>query len=175
MHNLKYPIGEFEIPDEITSNMVRKAIDEIKLFPVELIHVAKDLTTEQLDTPYRPGGWTVRQVIHHCADSHINAIIRIKLALTEDNPIIKPYEQDKWVRLMDVQYSPIQSSLFILDGIHERLGHLLESLSQDQLEKTFIHPDHDHTFTVQLAILNYAWHGKHHLAHITSLMNRKKW
>lgn len=174
-HHLRYPIGEFIAPKEANKTELDRAIETIKRFPLELKKAVETLNKDQLDTPYRPGSWTVRQLIHHCADSHINAIIRFKLALTEDRPTIKPYEQDKWVLLSDVQKSEIQSSLSILDGIHHRLGHLLENLQEKEWSRTYIHPEHGQEFTIAYTAFNYAWHSSHHLAHITELVKRKNW
>ena len=133
----------------------------------------KDLDDEQLDTPYRLDGWTIRQVIHHLADSHMNAYIRLKLALTEESPVVKTYDETKWAELADYQF-PVKGSLLLLEGLHKRWAELLRTLSQSEMEKTFTHPE----LGVVLIYKNigmYAWHGKHHLAHITSLLEQKGW
>ncbi|TYS50970.1 putative metal-dependent hydrolase [Bacillus infantis] len=171
--DLKYPIGNFHYDGEITNSVTRDWIYEIEILPRLLRDAVKDLDDEQLDTPYRSGGWTVRQVIHHLADSHMNACVRFKLALTEKTPIIKPYDETKWAELSDYNL-PIDMSLTLLEALHKRWTDLLRSLSPADLEKTFIHPDSGEV-TVGKNIGIYAWHGRHHLAHITSLCNREGW
>ncbi|MEH7748645.1 putative metal-dependent hydrolase, partial [Neobacillus drentensis] len=148
-------------------------INEIEGLPRLLRDALKDLNNEQLDTPYRSGGWTVRQVIHHLADSHMNAFVRFKLALTEENPVIKPYDETKWAELPDYKL-PIDTSLLLLETLHQRWTNLLRSLTPADMEKTFIHPDSGEV-SVGENIGIYAWHGRHHLAHITSLCHRKGW
>jgi hypothetical protein len=171
--DMKYPIGNFQFDGEITNSITKNWINEIKDLPRLLRDVVKDLDNEQLDTPYRPGGWTVRQVIHHLADSHMNAYVRFKLALTEEKPVIKPYEETKWAELSDYKL-PIDISLSLLEALHIRWTDLLLSLIPADMEKTFIHPDSGEV-SVGKNIGIYAWHGRHHLAHITSLCNRKGW
>lgn len=171
--DIKYPIGTFQFNDEITSSVLNMWIDEIEDLPRLLRDAVKNLDNEQLDTPYRAGGWTVRQVIHHIADSHMNAYVRFKLALTEENPIIKPYDETKWAELSDYSL-PIEPSLILLETLHRRWTYLLRSLTPADMEKTFIHPDSGEV-SVGKNIGIYAWHGKHHLAHITSLCNRQGW
>ncbi|MFS0777059.1 YfiT family bacillithiol transferase [Neobacillus sp. 3P2-tot-E-2] len=171
--DMKYPIGNFQFDGEITNSITKNWINEIKDLPILLRDVVKDLDNEQLDTPYRPGGWTVRQVIHHLADSHMNAYVRFKLALTEEKPVIKPYEETKWAELSDYKL-PIDISLSLLEALHIRWTDLLLSLIPADMEKTFIHPDSGEV-SVGKNIGIYAWHGRHHLAHITSLCNRKGW
>ncbi|QGQ46178.1 YfiT family bacillithiol transferase [Metabacillus sediminilitoris] len=169
----KYPIGEFHFKDEITSDLISAWLAELEDLPRLLQDAVRDLDNEQLDTPYRFGGWTIRQVIHHLADSHMNAYIRCKLALTEENPVIKPYEEGKWAEQPDYKL-PIESSLSLLQALHKRWVALLRNLSPVELEKTFIHPDSG-VISVGKNIGIYAWHGNHHLAHITSLCKRKNW
>lgn len=171
--DMKYPIGTFQFDDEITSSVSSVWINEIEDLPRLLRDAVKDLDNEQLDTAYRFGGWTVRQVIHHLADSHMNAYVRFKLALTEENPVIKPYDETKWAELSDYKL-PIDTSLLILETLHKRWTNLLRSLTLADMEKTFIHPDSGEV-SVGKNIGIYAWHGRHHLAHITSLCNRKGW
>ena len=171
--NMKYPIGIFQLDDEMTSSVINTWINEIENLPRLLRNAVKNLDDEQLNTPYRSGGWTVRQVIHHVADSHLNAYVRFKLALTEENPIIKPYDETKWAELADYNM-PIEPSLLLLEALHKRWTYLLRSLTSADLEKTFIHPDSGEV-SVRNNIGIYAWHGKHHLAHITSLCNRRGW
>ncbi|MFT4414303.1 YfiT family bacillithiol transferase [Fredinandcohnia humi] len=169
----RYPIGNFEYVGEATASMIEGWINEIEALPNLVRQAVKILTEEQLDTPYRSGGWTIRQVVHHIPDSHMNAYIRFKWALTEQTPIIKPYAEDKWAELADSKL-PIDVSLTLLETVHIRMVELLRSLSFEDLKKSFIHPD---SGEVSLAknIGLYAWHGKHHLAHITSLCKRMGW
>lgn len=171
--NERYPIGPFVPPEHLTEEVISSWINEIKEWPAQLRQAVAYLTDEQLDTPYREGGWTIRQVVHHTADSHMNAFIRFKLALTETAPVIKPYNEAAWANLPDSGL-PVEESLMLLDALHKRWGVLLSSLSTADLEKTFIHPDSG-TVTVGENIGMYAWHGRHHLAHITSLCERKGW
>jgi uncharacterized damage-inducible protein DinB len=171
--DMKYPIGTFQFDDEITSRVTSVWINEIEDLPRLLRDAVKDLDNEQLDTAYRSGGWTVRQVIHHLADSHMNAYVRFKLALTEENPVIKPYDETKWAELSDYKL-PIDTSLLLLETLHKRWTNLLSSLTPADMEKTFIHPDSGEV-SVGKNIGIYAWHGRHHLAQITSLCNRKGW
>ena len=171
--DLQYPIGQFQFDGEMTSNVISTWINEIEHLPAFLREAVQDLDDEQLDTAYRPGGWTVRQVVHHVADSHMNAYIRFKLALTEQNPVIKPYEEAKWAELSDYQL-PIEPSLLLLETLHKRLTNLLRSLTTADLEKIFTHPESG-TVTLGKNIGIYAWHGNHHIAHITSLRGRMGW
>jgi hypothetical protein len=171
--DMKYPIGKFQFNGEITNTVTRDWINEIEDLPELLRDAVKVLDNEQLDTPYRSGGWTVRQVIHHLADSHMNAYVRFKLALTEEKPVIKPYDEAEWAELSDYKL-PIDISLSLLETLHKRWTNLLRSLSPADMKKTFIHPDSGDV-SVGQNIGIYAWHGRHHLAHITSLCNRKGW
>jgi uncharacterized damage-inducible protein DinB len=173
MLDLRYPIGPFQLEGEVTMVLIESWMKEIEMTPVQLKEAVKNLSEEQLDTAYRPGGWTIRQVVHHLADSHINSYTRFKLALTEDNPTIKPYREDKWAELPDSTL-PVEISLTLLEALHSRWVTLLRSLQPSDLEKTFIHPDSG-VNTVGVTIGLYAWHGRHHLAHITSLRNRLGW
>lgn len=175
LENLRFPIGHFEKPIEITKDILSGYISDISSFPNRLRVAVENLSDVQLDTPYREEGWTLRQVVHHCADSHMNSLIRFKLALTEEKPVIKPYFEERWAELEDSKNMPISSSLKLLDGLHERWTILLNSLSQDDLQRTFIHPEHGKEFRLDENIGVYAWHCNHHLAHITSLKSRKGW
>ncbi len=175
LEKLRYPIGKFIAPELYSSNYLAEKIAEIASFPERLKKEVIYLTEEQLDTPYRQDGWTVRQVIHHCADSHINCFIRIKWALTEDKPIIKFYHEDRWAEMHDNVTMPIQPTLSFLEGLHYRLAYLMKSLNEEDLEKTFIHPEHNSEFKIKEIIGLYAWHGNHHLAHITELKKKKGW
>ncbi len=168
MKDLRYPIGTFERPEHIDEQQLSEWIKIIADFPQEIRRATRSLTDEQLNTPYREGGWTIRQVVHHCADSHMNAFIRFKLALTEANPVIRPYKEALWAELPDSKL-PVEPSLRLLEGLHERWTTLLESLSEEDLEKTFIHPEQEQQISLAVAIGMYAWHSRHHLAHIKSL------
>lgn len=171
IEKLKYPIGTFKIPENISKEDITLWITQLKSFPERLKQAVLPLSDKQLDTPYRPGGWTIRQVIHHLADTHMNIFMRVKLALTEDHPIIKPFQQDAWVELSDSLYYPIEPSLKILEGIHERLAYLFENLTEDDLKKKFTHPGYNKVFTIEQVIGLFTWHGNHHLAHITNSIN----
>ncbi|MDX5338187.1 MAG: putative metal-dependent hydrolase [Cyclobacteriaceae bacterium] len=168
---LKYPIGKFQLPEEITSEKIREAIETIKNFPKNLFSAVSPLAVAQLDTPYRPGGWTVRQLVHHCADSHMNAFVRFKLALTEDNPTIKPYEEAEWAKLADYSL-PVEPALTLIKAIHHKLGTLMDSMSADDFERTYFHPESKRTQTLGEVALMYSWHSQHHLAHIQHLVLR---
>lgn len=174
LENLKYPIGRFIYSNNISQEEVLKNIEIIELFPENLYHEVNNLDEAQLNTPYRPGGWTVKQVVHHCSDSHINSIIRFKLALTEDNPVIKPYKEDKWTELADSKL-PIDVSLKLLKALHHKWVVLLRSLTKEDLNKSFIHPEKNNEIKLDQAISMYAWHSNHHLAHIKQLKKAKGW
>lgn len=175
LEQLKFPIGQFEKPANLTKEHLEQYILDIQNFPKKLRKEVENLTDEQLDTPYRPNGWTVRQVVNHCADSHMNSLARFKLALTEDKPTIKPYLEDRWAELADSKTIPIGPALKMLDGLHERWDILLKSLSQEQLKRSFVHPQRGQEFRVDENIGAYAWHCNHHLAHITRLKQRRQW
>ena len=172
--DLRYPIGEFAPPETRTPDQVAHWIDEIAALPAALRRTVTPLTTSQLDTPYRPGGWTVRQVVHHVPDSHLNSLVRCKWALTEDRPTIKAYDEKGWAGLPDYEAVPIAHSLDLLESLHVRWVGLLRSLSWTQLQREFVHPE---SGPVSLAetIGAYAWHGQHHLAHIQRLIEREGW
>jgi hypothetical protein len=172
MEALKYHIGKFERPPVISEGILAEWIADISSFPARLKDEVGHLTDEQLDTPYRPGGWTIRQVVHHCADSHMNSFTRLKLALTEDQPTINPYFEDRWAELGDARKMPVGPALKMIEGIHERWVFLLNSLSEAQLARMFIHPEHGETFRVDENTGAYAWHCNHHLAHIRAAKRR---
>ncbi len=164
---LRYPIGPFETPANHTPAMLAGWINDIEAFPTELTALVENLTDEQLALQYRPSGWTIRQVVHHCADSHMNALVRTKLALTETMPTIKPYEEALWAELPDTLKLPLQPSLQILAGIHTRWVALLRNLDEAQWQKAgYFHPEHNRQFLLPAIVANYAWHGKHHLGHV---------
>ena len=175
LEQLKYPIGKYQAPQPITQEHLTSYIQDIESFPARLRKAVDHLSDEQLDTPYRDGGWTVRQVVHHSADSHMNGLIRMKLALTEEQPTIKPYLEARWAELPDTKSLPIDVSLKMLEGIHYRWAFLLKNLNQEQWQRTFLHPEHGKVFRLDENTGMYAWHSNHHLAHITSLLSRKEW
>jgi hypothetical protein len=170
----RYPIGRFDRNITVTKDMRREFINTIASLPVQLRKEVEKLTQQQLDTPYREGGWTVRQVIHHIPDSHLNAYIRFKLALTEDNPAIKTYKENLWAELMDTVQTPIEIPLTLLESLHIKWVVLLNSMTDEQFERTCFHPDWKEIRLSKMLAL-YAWHSKHHLAHITELKTRMKW
>lgn len=172
---LRFPVGEYSAPAIIDAQTLNRYIDIIGNFPERLRTETAHLSNLQLDTPYRPEGWTIRQVVHHCADSHMNSFIRFKLALTESKPAIKPYNESEWAKLEDSYLMPIEPSLLILDGLHARWYKLLLSLKADELKRTFVHPQHGKIFRLDENTGIYAWHCEHHLAHITSLKKRMNW
>lgn len=175
IEELKYPIGKFDRPVEIRKDLINNWISDIAVFPQKLRISASGLTDDQLDTQYRPQGWTIRQVVHHCADSHMNSFIRFKLALTEDNPTIKPYYEDRWAELPDCKNYEIESSLQLLEGLHKRWSKLLRNISDKDFERTFIHPENNKQTSIAENIGIYAWHCNHHMAHIEGLKKRKDW
>ncbi|TDO94284.1 YfiT family bacillithiol transferase [Flavobacterium sp. 245] len=175
LEKLKYPIGKFVIPDNYSKEYILNKIEEIASFPEKLKNETIHLTDEQLDTQYRPEGWTVRQVIHHCAESHMNCYIRIKWTLTENNPVIKAYDETLWSELPDNLYMPIEPTLKLLEGLHFRLAYIMKNLSESELEKSFIHPENNSELKLKRIIGMYAWHSNHHLAHITTLKKIKNW
>lgn len=172
--DLRYPIGEFAPSDAISPAERSYWIDQLRALPGQVRDAVAGLTDEQLDTPYRPGGWSVRQVVHHLADSHMNALLRIKLALTEDEPTIKAYDENLWAELVDSTAPAPEFSLKILDGIHARMALIFKHMKEDDWHRSFVHPVNGKT-TLDRHLGLYAWHGRHHLAHITSLIRRMDW
>jgi hypothetical protein len=174
MSNLSYPIGRFQFPDAVTEDQRCRFIDDIEAAPAHLRAAVSGLSPEQLDTPYRPGGWTVRQVVHHVPDSHLNSYVRFRLALTEDQPTIKPYDEKRWAELADARTAPIEPSLALLESLHRRWVLLLRSFDPDDFARSFRHPELG-LVTLERNLALYAWHGRHHVAHITSLRERMRW
>ncbi len=170
---LKYPIGKFKSPKIIGSNDIAEAILILEEFPRRLIHLVEDLTSEQLESSYRPGGWTIRQLIHHIADSHHHSYTRFKWALAEDGPLIKAYQEKEWSNLFDANTAPIILSLNYISALHAKLVYLLRGLSPKDLKKFFIHPEDNLSVTVEENILKYAWHSQHHYAHIEAYLKRE--
>jgi DinB superfamily len=171
--DLRYPIGEFTMPAAVTPALRTEAITAIAELPARMRDAVRGLSDAQLDTPYRPGGWTVRQVVHHVPDSHINAFVRLKLALTEDNPTVKPYDEKKFADLLD-QRLPIEPSLSLLDGLHARWVTVLRALAPPQFGRPLYHPEIG-AITVDYLVQSYGWHSRHHVAHITRLREREGW
>jgi uncharacterized damage-inducible protein DinB len=172
--DLRYPIGKFTYEGPLTEDRKRAFLDDIAKTPAKLRVAVKGLSQNQLDTPYRPGGWTVRQVVHHVPDSHLNSYTRFKLALTEDEPTIKPYAEDRWAELADTKATPLEVSLTLLDSLHDRWMRLLRSMTPEQWKRTFRHPELG-PMTLEKTLALYAWHGRHHVAHITALREREGW
>jgi hypothetical protein len=171
--DLSFPVGRFDRTTPRSVESRRAAIEDIAALPATMRQAVAGLEDRQLDTPYRPGGWTVRQLVHHVADSHMNGYIRLKLGLTEDNPTIKPYDQDAWSTLADARL-PVAPSLLILDAVHERWTVLWRAVAPDQFARTFTHPDMG-PLTLDTHLHLYAWHSRHHVAHITGLRERQHW
>lgn len=174
MTDLRYPVGKFHFPGPLSGEQKLAALDDIARTPANLRAAVEGLSETQLDTPYRPDGWTVRQVVHHVPDSHMNAYIRFKLALTEDEPTIKTYEQQLWADLGDTKSTPLEVSLTMLDSLHHRWVQLLESFSAADWKRTFRHPELG-LVSLEKNLALYAWHGRHHVAHITGLRERSGW
>lgn len=171
--DLAYPIGKFERPSSSTSADRESRMATLAALPATLRGALRGLNEAQLDTPYRPGGWTVRQVVHHLADSHLNGYTRVKLALTEANPVIKPYDEKAWAALPD-SAMPVEVSLGILDGVHARLDTILRSLTPEQWARPFLHPAGGPQ-TIDIWAALYSWHSRHHTAHVTALRERERW
>jgi hypothetical protein len=169
----RYPIGPFA-PYPTTPETRRGAIADIAGLPARIRAAVDGLDEQRLDTPYRDGGWTVRQLVHHVADSHMNGLIRVKLALTEDNPTIKPYDENAWARLRDVKL-PIELSLTILDSVHARWIAVYEGMNTADFDRTFFHPERKESLTLDAHTQLYSWHSRHHVAHITALRKRMGW
>jgi hypothetical protein len=174
MNDPRYPIGKFQRRDRLTAGERVKMIDTIAAAPPKMRSAVAGLTPKQLDTPYRDGGWIVRQVAHHVPDSHMTGYIRVKFALTQDNPTIMAYDEDAFAKLGDTRDTPIELSLDLLDAIQSRLVILLRSLTPEQFARPMQHTENGHQ-TVDAILANYAWHGEHHIAHITTLRERMRW
>jgi hypothetical protein len=170
----RFPTGTFTFDPHVTPETRRQCIAAIREAPSALRAAVRGLSEAQLNTPYREGGWTIRQVVHHVPDSHMNAYVRFKLGLTEDNPTIKPYDEDAWSKLGDVPRVPVDTSLALLDAMHERWVTLLELLRPEDFERPLVHPDVG-PMTLDRLLQMYAWHGRHHVAHVTALRARKGW
>jgi len=171
--DLRYPVGKFHRVDTLSTAGRTRLIGEVADAPANLRAALKGLSESQLDTPYRPGGWTVRQVAHHVPDSHMNAFVRFKLALTEDEPTIKTYEESLWAHLADAKL-PVEPSLALLENLHTRWVALLKSLDEPEWKRRFVHPALG-PMSLEQTLALYAWHGRHHVAHVTSLREREGW
>jgi hypothetical protein len=174
MDDLRYPVGKFRFPESVSAPELTRFVDEIADTPARLRAAIAGLDDAQLDTPYRPGGWTVRQVAHHVPDSHINSYMRFRLALTEEEPVIKPYEEKRWAELPDARTLPVEVSLALLENLHARWVPLLRSLSAADWKRNFRHPELGLVSLENNAAL-YAWHGRHHVAHVAALRKRMGW
>jgi len=172
--DLRYPIGKFQFPAEVSDNDRELFIEQIAETPANLRASIEGLSEAQFETPYRPDGWTIRQVIHHVPDSHLNSYIRFRLALTEEEPLIKAYHEDRWAELKDARSAPVEISLALLDALHVRWTELLRALSKEELSRTFRHPELG-PIRLEQNLALYAWHGRHHVAHITGLRHRMGW
>ena len=174
MNDLRYPIGKFNYDGSPSEDQRRTFCDQIAEAPAKLQAAVKGLSEQHLETPYRPEGWSVRQVVHHVPESHMNAYIRFKLGLTEDDPTIKPYAEDRWAQTPDVKATPVAVSLALLESLHDRWVRLLRLLGPQEWKRTFRHPDLG-PMTLEKTLALYAWHGRHHVAHITELRKRMSW
>jgi uncharacterized damage-inducible protein DinB len=174
MTDLRFPIGKFHYDGPPNETQKQAFLEEIAQTPAKLRAAVEGLSDAQLDTPYREGGWTVRQVVHHVPDSHMNSYVRFKLALTEEEPTIKLYAEDRWAELADSEATPIEVSLTLLDSLHDRWVRLLRSLTPEEWKRTFRHPAMG-AMPLDKTLALYAWHGKHHVAHITELRKRMSW
>ncbi len=166
IESLKFPIGKYEAPAEITQEVFEQFVSTLETLPEKLKQLVGNLSYNELELNYRPGGWTVKQVVHHLADSHMNCFVRFKLIVTEDNPTIRPYDQDEWAKTIDANNDDIMDSLEILEGIHKRLTLLLKSLTEEQKQRIFNHPEYNRQLTLAWMTGLYDWHCRHHLAHI---------
>ncbi|MFZ5553283.1 MAG: YfiT family bacillithiol transferase [Bacteroidota bacterium] len=170
---LKYPIGRYTKPAAVTTERIEEWKKSIETFPERLRKETENLTDAELNYRYRPESWTIRQLIHHCADSHMNAFIRFKLALTEDHPTVKPYDENKWSELLDTKIGLPDFSVKIIEGLHHRWVLVLQSMSSSDYKKTFYHPENKNTVSLDECLAQYAWHAEHHLAHIIQAKQMK--
>lgn len=175
LDSLRFPIGKFKIPESYSKENFADWIHQIRELPKLLYAEVSKLSNEQLNTPYREGGWSIRQVVHHLADSHINSYCRFKLALTEETPSIRPYYEDRWALLEDGKNAPIEISLKLLDALHTRWVYMLERMSEKDWERKFFHPESKREFELKTILALYAWHSEHHLQHIVQLKKRMNW
>ena len=174
MTDPRYPIGKFSFQGALSETLKKQFLDDVEQTPARLRAAVEGLSDTQLDTPYRDGGWTVRQVVHHVPDSHMNSYVRFKLALTEDDPTIRPYLEDRWAELPEARTAPIELSLALLDCLHRRWNLVLRGIQPEQWKRTFRHPELG-PMTLAKSLALYAWHGRHHVAHVTALRERMGW
>jgi uncharacterized damage-inducible protein DinB len=174
MADRRYPIGEFSFDGTLTEAQKAKHLDDIEQTPTRLRAAVRGLSDQQVDTPYRDGGWTVRQVVHHVPESHMNSYIRFKLALTEEAPTIRPYMEDRWAKLPDATTAPVELSLVLLESLHKRWMLVLRAMQPEEWKRTFRHPEIG-LMTLEKALALYSWHGRHHVAHVTSLREKMGW
>ncbi|MDF3077872.1 MAG: putative metal-dependent hydrolase [Sphingobacteriaceae bacterium] len=175
LEKLRYPIGKFIAPELIYFDEIKKLIAELEALPAKVRKAVSGLNDSQLDTPYRPGGWTLRQVVHHLPDSHMNAYIRFKLAITQETPTILPYMEDRWAELEEAKHAPVGMSLDLLESLHKRWTMFLQNMSEADFQRTYIHPEHQKTFRLDIVLALYAWHGEHHLQHILVTRGANGW
>lgn len=175
LEELKYPIGKFDYSEPYSEEKVNGWIDAIEALPSWLDICIENLDAPQLDTPYRPDGWTINQVFHHIADSHMNGVQRMKLALTEDNPTIIPYNEKLWAELPDVSHTPVNISITMVHALHRRWGQLLRNLKPEDWKRTYYHPADDRTVPIWQSTGVYAWHGRHHMEQVRRLRERMGW
>lgn len=171
---LKYPVGKAQIETGLSEARRNDLIAQIAAAPANLRKAVKGLTQQQIDTPYRPEGWTVRQVVHHVPDSHMNAFIRFKLALTENNPTIKPYDESQWALLADAKSEDLETSLCLLECVHKRWDLVLRAMSEEDFKRPLVHPENG-PMTLEKMLCLYAWHSRHHVAHVTKLREKNGW
>lgn len=175
IERLQYPIGRYQKPDNYTPELVQEWINVLQALPSWMDACIENLDEHQLQVPYREGGWTIQQVVHHVADSHMNAYLRLKLALTEDNPTVKPYDEKAWAELADVRIVPVNVSTTLLHTIHRRMVAIMQHMKPEDWERTYFHPEHKRSFPVWEMVALYAWHSRHHTAHIRQLRMRMNW
>lgn len=177
MEDLRYPIGQFQwkVGDQLSDAQRRELIGQVEQAPARMRAAVAGLSEKQLDTPYREGGWSVRQVAHHVPDSHLNAYIRFKLTLTEQEPTIKAYDQERWAQLEDTRSTPVEVSVALLENLHRRWVVLLRSMQSNDFQRNFRHPEKNRLMTLDETLALYAWHGRHHVAHVTLLRERMGW
>lgn len=175
LEQLKYPIGRYAKPEVYTEADIKEWLSVLEALPGWLDLCIENLDEHQLQTPYRPGGWTIQQVVHHIADSHINMYVRMKFALTEDNPVIKPYDENLWAVLPDVESQPINISVTLLHALHRRIVAVLRKLNPEQWQRTYFHPGLNRDISLWEMAALYAWHSRHHMEHIRQLRNRMNW
>lgn len=174
MTDPRYPIGKYE-PQEFSEAIKEQWLNDIKFLPEALENAILNLDAVQLDTPYREGGWTVKQLVHHVADSHMNAYTRFKLGLTEDNPTIKPYLENEWSKFPDNDTVPVNVSITLLHALHQRWYHSIKDITNEQMQRTVVHPEHGRQMTLWFLLGLYSWHSRHHTAHVLTLRENKQW